>query len=362
MAFWCAAEPPSRRPRLGVACTSGQSLVRSDSPRSSRRWTTSSADFCPKLVMARRSSIVRSTSSPIVLICAALQAVAGPLGQVELLDAQVEVGRAAGGRARVAELEALRGLLEVGHERHQVAQRVAGRGQGLAGVDGAVGLDVEHQAVVVGRLLHPHRLDVEGDTVHRREDRVDRDDPDGRGLLVLVRRGITAAALHRDVDGQAALGVDGGDVQVGVEDLDVGRQLQVRCRGVSRATDVEAQGHRLVGVHPDEQVLEVQDDVGDVLLDPGQRRELVQRLVEAELGHGTAGDGREQRAPERVAERGAEARVERADGEALAVVLLLVDDFDGRPLDDQHGGYSCCGWGRAIGYCYFEYSSTMSCS
>ena len=58
----------------------------------------------------------------------------------------------------------------------------------------------------------------------------------------------------------------------------------------------------------------------------------------------------------------AEARVERADGEALAVVLLLVDDFDGRPLDDQHGGYSCCGWGRAIGYCYFEYSSTMSCS
>ena len=87
-------------------------------------------------------------------------------------------------------------------------------------------------------------------------------------------------------------------MQVRVEDLDIGRQLQVRRRGVSRAADVESQGHRLVGVHPDQQVLEVQDDVGDVLLHPGERRELVQRLVEAELGHGPAWDGREQRAPE----------------------------------------------------------------
>ena len=101
--------------------------------------------------------------------------------------------------------------------------------------------------------------------------------------------------------------------------------LQVAGRGVGRAAHVEAQGHRLVGVHPDQQVLEVQDDVGDVLLHAGQRGELVQRLVEAELGHGAAGDGRQQRAAQRVAERGAEARVERADGEALAVVLLLVD-------------------------------------
>src|SRR3954468_514293 len=36
-----------------------------------------------------------------------LEAVAGPLRQVELLDRQFEIGRAAGGRADIAELEAL---------------------------------------------------------------------------------------------------------------------------------------------------------------------------------------------------------------------------------------------------------------
>src|SRR6202034_4359468 len=93
-------------------------------------------------------------------------------------------------------------------------------------------------------------------------------------------------------------------------------------------------------------VLEVQDDVGDVLLDPGQRGELVQRLVETELGHGAAGNGGEQGAPQRVAERGAEARVERADGETLAVVLLFVDDLDGRPSGCHLSSTSCC---RAAG-------------
>ena len=130
-------------------------------------------------------------------------------------------------------------------------------------------------------------------------------------------------------------------MQVGVQDLDVGRQLQIGRGGVRRPAHVEAQRDRLVGVHTDQEVLQVQDDVGDVLFDPGQRGELVQRLVEAQLGHGATGDGREQGAAQGVTQRRAEARVERADGEALAVVLLFVDDLDGRPLDDQHGGYSC---------------------
>ena len=57
-----------------------------------------------------------------------------------------------------------------------------------------------------------------------------------------------------------------GDVQIGVEDLDVGGGLQVGGRGVDRAPHVETKGHRLVGVDAHEQVLEVQDDVGDILL------------------------------------------------------------------------------------------------
>ena len=62
----------------------------------------------------------------------------------------------------------------------------------------------------------------------------------------------------------------------------------------------------------------------------------MQGVVEADLGDRGAGDRREQRAPERVAERVAEAGVERADGEPLTVLLLLADGLDGGALDDEH--------------------------
>src|ERR1019366_6957058 len=93
---------------------------------------------------------------------------------------------------------------------------------------------------------------------------------------------------------------------------------------------------RLVAVHAEQQVLQVHDEVGHILLHARQGRELVEGLVEADLGDGSPGDGREQGATERVAQGVAEARVERADGEPLAVVLFFTDGFDGGSLDDEH--------------------------
>jgi hypothetical protein len=147
-------------------------------------------------------------------------------------------------------------------------------------------------------------------------------------------------------------------VEVGVQHLHVWAELQVLRGGVSRAAHVEAQRDRLLGVHPDQQVLEVQDDVGHVLLDARQGGELVQRLVEAQLGHGAAGDGRQEGAAKRVAQRRAEARVEGADGEALAVVLLLVEGLDGRPLGDQHGGAPVTRGVVAIGVGYGRFEAS----
>ena len=200
----------------------------------------------------------------------------------------------------------------------------------------AVGLDVEHQAVEVGGLLHPDRLDGEGHPAHRREDGVDRDDADGGGPLVLVGREVAPAPLDGEVDGQPALAVERGDVLVGVEHLDVRGDLQVAGGGIARPPLVEADGHRLLAVHPEQDVLQVQDEVGDVLLDPGEGGELVEGVVEADLGDGGPGDRRQQGAPERVPEGVPEARVERPDGEPLAVVLLFADGFDGGSLDDEH--------------------------
>ena len=73
------------------------------------------------------------------------------------------------------------------------------------------------------------------------------------------------------------------------------------------------------------EVLEVQDDVGDVLLDARDGVELVEGVVEAHLGDGRAGDRRQQRAAQGVAERVAEAGLERGDGEPLAVALVLAE-------------------------------------
>ena len=84
-------------------------------------------------------------------------------------------------------------------------------------------------------------------------------------------------------------------------------------------------------------VLEVQDDVGDVLGDTGDGVELVQCVVEAHRGDGRAGDRRQQRAAQRVADGVAEAGLERADGEALTIVVFVADGFDGGALNDEHG-------------------------
>src|SRR5690606_36018594 len=174
------------------------------------------------------------------------------------------------------------------------AQRVAGRGQGVAGRDRAVGLDVEDQAVVLGRLLDAGGLDLEGDAAHRREDRVDGDDPDGLARLVPVGGDVPAALRHGDVDGEAGGLVERGDLEIRVEDLDVGVRLDVAGGDLSGALRVEAERHGLVAVADEDEILQVEDDVGDVLGDPGDRGELVQGVVEAELRDGRPGDGRQQ--------------------------------------------------------------------
>ena len=95
-----------------------------------------------------------------------------------------------------------------------------------------------------------------------------------------------------------------------------------------------------LAVQDADELLEVEDDVGDVLADARQRRELVRDALDLDRGHGGALERREQHAAQRVAERVAEAAVERLDHEDAAVLLdLLVGDL--RDLEIHHGGTSC---------------------
>ena len=115
-----------------------------------------------------------------------------------------------------------------------------------------------------------------------------------------------------------------------------GRQRDVRRRRCGRTTNVKAQLNRLVTLDAEHEVLEVQDDVGDILLDPRYGGELVERVVEANLSDRRARDGRQQGTAQAGAERVAEARFERGDREPRTVPFGLADRFHRGPLDDEH--------------------------
>jgi hypothetical protein len=156
--------------------------------------------------------------------------------------------------------------------------------------------------------------------------------------------GVAPTLLDREVEGEPALRVDRGEVQLRVEDLDVGRDLDVGGGDLTRAALVETEGDRLLGDALQHEVLEVQDQVGDVFLHTWDHVELVERFVEAHLRDGCTRDRGEQRAAEAVAERVAEAGLEGGDDEALGVAFGL-EGFDLGTLDDEHGGSLT--WSRA---------------
>lgn len=72
---------------------------------------------------------------------------------------------------------------------------------------------------------------------------------------------------------------------------------------------------RLVVLRGDDQLLDVEDEVGDVLLDARHGGELVQDTVDPDAGDSSAGDRGEERTAERVTEGVAEARLQRLDHE-----------------------------------------------
>jgi hypothetical protein len=143
--------------------------------------------------------------------------------------------------------------------------------------------------------------------------------------------------LDGEVQREPAPLVHGREVQLRVEHLDVRRGLNVGGGDVAGTALVDPQRDGLFRFAPEHEVLEVQDEVGDVLLHPGDHVELVQRLVEADLAHGGAWDRREQSATKAVAQGVAEAGLERRDRERLDVPLGIAG-FDFGTLDDQHGG------------------------
>src|SRR4051812_8023943 len=269
----------------------------------------------------------------------ALEAVVGTDAELELLDEDVVHRAAAALPARLRQPMASAGAVVepdrararpevldavlVGEDREVRDQDLGSLTQRRLRVDRPVGLDVERELVEVRALADASLLDGVRDAADRAEDRVDRDDADRLvGRLVLLRRAVAAAAADREVELELGLLVERRDVRVRVEDLDTGRQVDVAGGDLPWAGHDEGGLHLgRVGVHPAHDALQVQDDVGHVLRDALDRRELVRDPFDPDRGHRSAREAGEQHAAQRVPERVAETAIKRLNHELSAVLL-----------------------------------------
>ena len=105
-----------------------------------------------------------------------------------------------------------------------------------SGLTRAVRPDLDGQLVELGVLTQTRGLDRVVDLLDRRVDGVDRDVAE-RQVLVEVALGgdVAAPALEAHLDGERAALADGRDVDVGVENLDVGVGLDVGRGDLARA-------------------------------------------------------------------------------------------------------------------------------
>src|SRR5680860_1518093 len=308
-----------------------------------------------------------------------LEAVVGAHAELQLLDqdlVEAVVGRDAAAVATADRSQAVTGQgrrgrfaggqlldpLGVGEDRQGLDQDLRGLAQRRRGLERAVGLEVEAELVEVRPLADAGGRDIVGGATDRREDRVDRDHADRLLVgLVLFRRRVAAAAADRQVDLELGFLLQRRDRGVGVENLHSGREIDVLGLdlagpgGDQRRLDLVG-----VGVHADDEILQVEDDVGDVLLDARHAGELVRAALDADAGDGGAAQRGEQDSTQAIAEGVAEALVEGLDREGAAAVIRLLY---GDTRDLKVSGHEFLADGVSeIGADYLEYSSTISCS
>ena len=196
----------------------------------------------------------------------------------------------------------------------------AGAADGFFRVDGAVGLDVDDQLVEVGALFHAGGVDHVGHATHGRERGVELQAADRAALLfergAIRRRAVATAALDAQRHGQLAGLGQVREHQLRVHDFDVVVRVDVAGRDRARALLRQAQLGAVTRVHLERDLLEVQQDVDHVFLHAFDGGVLMQHAFDLDLGDRRARHGRQQHATQRVAERVAEATLERLDDDA----------------------------------------------
>src|SRR4029453_8080140 len=122
---WWAALPPKRRPFLGVAGMAGSVLGAERQAALVELGDHLVERLLPEVGDGQQVVLGLLHQLAHGVDLGALEAVARALGQVQVLDGEVQVRRAGAGHGQLTELEALRLLAHVRHQRDQRPQRVA---------------------------------------------------------------------------------------------------------------------------------------------------------------------------------------------------------------------------------------------
>src|SRR3569833_501088 len=245
-----------------------------------------------------------------------LQAVVRADGKLELFDRAVELFADAIAAALGHFFHLIGQFFEVDEDRHVILQQLRGVADGVLRGNGAVGPDFKGELVVIGHLTETGGFHGEVHFANRGVDRVDRNIADGEVFVeILISADVAAAGLEAHFDIELTAFAHGCDVEVAVEDFDVGVGFDGAGEDFAGGVGPEADG--LDGVTDDFEgnLLEVEDDVGGVFDNAGDGTEFVIDTLDANGGDGRAFDARKQDTAQRIADRGAEASLERLGGE-----------------------------------------------
>ena len=125
----------------------------------------------------------------------------------------------------------------------------------------------------------------------------------------------------------------------GMDESSVRRSGDVGGRDLARTRLAQVGGDGLVALAGDDQLLDVEDDLGDILLDTRNGAELVQHAVDADAGDGCTGDRRQEAAAQRVSDRVTEAGLQGLDDEPAAELPDLLLGQGGTLCDEHYGSF-----------------------
>ncbi len=187
----------------------------------------------------------------------------------------------------------------------------------VAGIERAVGLELDNELVEIGALLDARAFDHVRHPAHRREGRVQKQLSDGPLGVFLGdtggRRVIPTTLLHRHAHVELTrLGKVGDDV-IGVHDFDVVVDDDVARVHRAGTFLINSQNGLFTGVHANSKALQVQQYFGDVFLHALDGRVFVKYALDIHLGNGASRHRGQQHASQGIAEGVAESAIQWLD-------------------------------------------------